>query len=296
MIKFLAEGATSRAYLVSHQLTGKFFALKVIKKALSDMESIHRELEALVDLENCKFVVKLYEVYEDDRNLLLITEYVQGGELYYHLCVSKRLNIETVRSIMIQMISALECVHSQGFVHRDVKPENILMTPDGRIKICDFGCCKKLKRRERTYSITGSLDYLAPEMLSKVGYDFSVDLWGLGILCFELLTGYTPFYTGGNEQQTMRNIARNMIQFPLYMQEDAIDFIKTLTVSDPIHRSTLSEIKKHKFLRSSKSNSRINMVQSVFSQRQEISFHDEEGFSFSFESLVFVNISTFHFQ
>lgn len=93
-----------------------------------------------------------------------------------------------------EMILGIQYMHSKGIVFRDIKPENVLITEDGHIKLADFGFAKRLLNHSKTFTFCGTPEYMAPEILFKSGYDYSVDWWSLGVVIFEMLTGYSPFY------------------------------------------------------------------------------------------------------
>lgn len=176
-------------------------------------------------------------------------EYVDGCELFEILCTKRRLDLHYVKYILAQLILALEHIHEKGYLHRDIKSENILVDNDGFIKLCDFGFSKKLTSHQKTYSFVGTLDYLSPEIILKSGHNKMVDLWELGILTYELLTGSPPFHDKRGEEETMNNILKNPVNYPLFMDDLAKEFIMGLLERNPNLRMCLSDCKSHRFFK-----------------------------------------------
>ena len=116
-------------------------------------------------------------------------DYVNGGELFYHLRKKIRFSEKETKFFAAELILALDHLHSMGFIYRDIKPENILLDSDGHLKITDFGLSKALEQNEQTNTLCGTAQYLAPEVILRKSYDKMVDWWGLGILIHEMAVG-----------------------------------------------------------------------------------------------------------
>lgn len=263
----LGEGSFGKVVLVHTRLDGgnkqQPMALKIMAKSHiieSDQQvQVMREKQALMTLPNHPFIVELYATYQDQHNLYMLMELVQGGELFTLL--HNEEFIETVDEASVRFYSAnvilgLQHMHKYDFAYRDLKPENLLISKEGYLKFVDFGFAKKVpftvinsegieELHSRTYTLCGTLEYLAPEFVLNTGHDLAVDYWALGILIYEMLVGYTPFGTGdGDTTQLFRNIAMvrtgaNQVDFPFHLLENcpmACDLVKRLLQGDPAKR------------------------------------------------------------
>ena len=146
------------------------------------------------------FIVRLYSAFQTTERLYFIMEFMNGGELFYHLHAGVNKGVFTETRTMFyaaQIVLALECLHSNGVIYRDLKPENIILCSNGYIKLTDFGLAK-IKQREDdlTKSFCGTAEYLAPEIVSKTkkGYSKEVDFWSLGMIIYEMLCGESPIW------------------------------------------------------------------------------------------------------
>ena len=234
------------------------YAIKVIdKKNKANIEGkpyFRREIEIMYKIrhQNC---VRLFGNFEDDNYCYFIMEYVPNGNLYT-LLTSNRItgiNIYIVASIMRQLISAIYYLHNLNppIIHRDIKPENILLTNNLNVKITDFGWSNYIDYEgEQRSTICGTPIYLAPEMIQGIGHDEHVDIWCLGVLLFELLTGTQPFI-GQNRKLLLDNINNVNIVWPtpprLPLDPDAQDLISKILKKNPKERISLENMVKHNF-------------------------------------------------
>ena len=144
---------------------------------------------------NCPFVMNIKYAFQDETKLYLVTDFMQGGDMFFHLHENKKFKRERAKFYIVEILLGIEYLHKNNMVYRDLKPENILMDKDGHIKITDFGLSKILDDiNETTFTLCGTPQYIAPEVIIKKGYDKGVDWWSLGCVLFEMLTGYLPFY------------------------------------------------------------------------------------------------------
>ena len=164
--------------------------------------------------------------------------FVRGGELFTHLRQVTRFPEERARFYAIQVAMALGHLHSKNIIYRDLKPENILMDEDGYVCLTDFGLAKVIEGNQQAFSFCGTPDYLAPEILVERGHSFPVDWWALGILTYEMIVGFPPFYTGQqNNNKMFELIKKKAVYFPdeqrhnISMSENCRAFISKVSIN-----------------------------------------------------------------
>ncbi|KAL0234643.1 hypothetical protein PCE1_001679 [Barthelona sp. PCE] len=250
----IGTGTFGRVRLCQHTLTGKYYALKTLAKAkvakLRQVEHLKSEYKLLSKISH-PFIVNLVASFQDEKNVYLLQEYVPGGELFSHLRKAGRFTEEVARFFAAEIVLALEYLHSQSIVYRDLKPENLLLDSDGHMKICDFGFAKVVT--DRTYTVCGTPEYLAPEIIQARGHNKAVDWWALGILIFEMLVGYPPF-CDENPFLTSQKIMNGKIWWARHVSPTARDLIKRLLARDRTRRfgnlrGGAEDIKRHRFFR-----------------------------------------------
>ncbi|KAI5077965.1 hypothetical protein GOP47_0007789 [Adiantum capillus-veneris] len=292
IIKPISRGAFGRVCLAKKRTTGDLFAIKVLRKAdmirKNAVESILAERDILISTRN-PFVVRFFYSFTCSENLYLVMEYLIGGDLYSLLRNVGCLD-ETISQIYIaELVLALEYLHSLGVVHRDLKPDNLLIAHDGHLKLTDFGLSKvglinstddlsrpcssgnllpngdtgtlqtgsmqsQLREKRQKHSAVGTPDYLAPEILLGTGHGNSADWWSTGIILFECLTGVPPF-NAEHPQRIFENILNRKIpwpQVPEDMSANAKDLIDKLLIEDPNTRlgaNGAAEVKRHPFFK-----------------------------------------------
>ena len=199
------------------------------------------------------FIVGLKYSFQTPENLYLVTGFMSGGELFYHLQKEGRFGEPRAKFYIAELILALEHLHKFNIVYRDLKPENILLDAVGHIALCDFGLSKaNLAKDETTNTFCGTTEYLAPEvLLDEQGYTTMVDFWSLGVLVFEMCCGWSPFYAE-DTQQMYKNIAFGKVRFPKdTLSAEGRNFVKGLLNRNPRHRlganRDADELKEHIF-------------------------------------------------
>ncbi|CAI4224907.1 unnamed protein product [Auanema sp. JU1783] len=232
----IGTGTFGRVELARHQDNGQHFALKVLNMhkvvQTRQVQHVHSEKEVLNKLQH-PFIVQLFSTDKDEKNLYMIMEFVPGGELFSYLRASRVFSNSMSRFYAAEIVSALDYIHSKNIVYRDLKPENLMLTKEGHIKMADFGFAKELK--DRTYTLCGTPEYLAPESLSNKGHNKAVDWWALGVLIYEMMAGRPPF-RGKTTTEIYDRIIEHKLKFPRSFNLVAKDLVKKLLVVDRTQR------------------------------------------------------------
>ena len=227
--------------------------MKILKKKLlkSKKEKSHskNERDLMIKISS-PFIVNIKFAFQDYKNLYLVSEFMQGGELFFHIKKNKYFSEELVRFYTMELVLAISHIHEKNAVYRDLKPENILLDKDGHIKLTDFGLCKIIKEDDKTYTICGTIEYIAPEILMNNGYNKEVDWWSLGCVVYKMLEGKSPF--GHPRGQIDVSFFKKPLKFYYTDSEEAKDFVKSLLVFNPEKRlgngiNGINDILNHKF-------------------------------------------------
>jgi serine/threonine protein kinase len=232
----------------------KIYAMKVLnKKSIIEKSEVdHTKAEQSILQKLCHpFLVNLNYSFQTPDKLYFIMDYINGGELFFHLQNDKKFPEDRVRFYAAEIVCGLEYLHSAGVLYRDLKPENILLTSDGHICMTDFGISKEGLHSDddRTATFCGTPEYLAPEVLEGNGYGKAVDWWSFGTLVFEMLTGLPPFYAQDVQQMYAKIISAKLV-IPSSVGPEARALIEELLVRQPEKRlSEPSKIKAHPFFR-----------------------------------------------
>ncbi|BFZ00976.1 hypothetical protein BsWGS_04015 [Bradybaena similaris] len=197
------------------------------------------------------FLVNLLWSHKDDTFLYMLMEYVPGGELFSYLRNMGRFGSLAGNFYASEIIVALEYLHAKSIVYRDLKPENLLLDREGHLKITDFGFAKVVE--DRTWTLCGTPEYLAPEIILSKGHNKAVDWWSLGVLIYEMLAGYPPYYAE-NPFGIYEKIIAGKIEWPKHIDSVAKDLIKKLLNPDRTRRlgnmkNGPEDVKKHKWFK-----------------------------------------------
>ncbi|XP_076649678.1 ribosomal protein S6 kinase beta-1 isoform X2 [Halictus rubicundus] len=235
LCKILGEGGYGKVFQVK-KVTGKdkgsIFAMKVLRKASiirNQKDTAHTKAERNI-LEAVKhpFIVNLMYAFQTGGKLYLILEYLCGGELFSYMEREGIFLEDTACFYLSEIILALQHLHNQGIIYRDLKPENILLDGEGHVKLTDFGSCKEhVQEGTMTHTFCGTIEYMAPEILTRSGHGKAVDWWSLGAVMFDMLTGMPPF-TGDDRRKIIEKILRGKLRLPQYLSPDARDLIRRL--------------------------------------------------------------------
>ena len=253
LIKELGVGSFGRVLLVQHNLTQAQYAIKAIDKRnkanIQEKPYFRREIEIMYRIHHPN-VVKLFGHFEDNTYCYFIMEYIAGGNIYSYVPKNGIHTISTqqVASIIKDVISATYFLHHMypPIIHRDIKPENVLLGDNMRAKLTDFGWSNYMQGDFKRTTVCGTPIYLAPEMINNTGHDEKVDIWCIGVLLFELITGQQP-WKGSDVQTVKYNISRLKINWPKQMDRNAADLISKILRYNPEERISLRNMLMHPF-------------------------------------------------
>jgi len=233
MVRTLGVGSFGRVKYAKWK-DGNFYAVKFMKKhdiiKLKQVDHINGERNLMSKIQ-FPFIVCMLGSFKDERYVYIVMECVGGGELFTHLRRARKFTDEQSKFYGAQTGAAFEHIHSKNIVHRDLKPENILLTADGYSKLTDFGFAKVVEPGSRTYTLCGTPEYIAPEVLLNKGHGKPVDWWTLGILIYEMIVGQPPFC----DEEPMgiyQKILAGKIYFPKYFDKNAKTLVKKLLTAD----------------------------------------------------------------
>ena len=247
-LRVIGVGSFGTVKLTRDNHTGAAFAVKEIAKArLPRPKDIAKFVSEKTILESIKhpLVVDYYGTCQDAKKLYLVMEFVQGGELLSLLDTRGTLTVEETRFYAAEIAAGLTYLHSQDVIYRDLKPENVLISQSGHIKLVDFSCAKRVKRSERTYTLCGTPHALAPEVLTRSGHGFQVDWWSYGVLLHEMLTGSSPF-EADSVYLMYANIIKKTYTPPRHVPCDIQRLLQGLLHKDPRLRYKGDEVYNHR--------------------------------------------------
>ncbi|RKP36751.1 kinase-like protein [Dimargaris cristalligena] len=249
----LGTGSFGRVRLVQYKPTRQFYAMKVLKKTevvrAKQVEHVNNERD-LLSACSSPFLVTLLGAFQDNINLYMVLEYVVGGELFTYLRKYQRFPPQVAKFYTGEVVLAFEYLHSMDIIYRDLKPENVLIDSRGHVKLTDFGFAKHVP--DITWTLCGTPDYLAPEIIQSKGYGKAVDWYSLGVLIFEMLAGYPPFYDE-DHFKLYEKILAGRIGWPSQFDPLAKDLVRRLLTPDLSKRfgnlkGGSQDIKNHRWL------------------------------------------------
>ncbi|CAG9315419.1 unnamed protein product [Blepharisma stoltei] len=232
ILQTLGTGSFGRVKLARMKSTNRFVALKILKKfdivKLKQVDHVNSEFAILRQI-NHPFLVNLIGYTQDESYLYFALEFIQGGELFTYLRSVIKLDNNHAKLYAAQIVQMFEYLHRMNIIYRDLKPENLLIAADGYLKLTDFGFAKRVEGR--TYTLCGTPEYIAPEILLNKGHGKAVDWWTLGIFLYEMLAGIDPF-SDEDPMAIYQKILKCKIKFPRNFDTDARSLVKHLVVID----------------------------------------------------------------
>ncbi|KAG8827912.1 spindle assembly checkpoint kinase [Serendipita sp. 401] len=244
----LGKGKFGRVYMVRTKTDPRYIlALKCLYKSEivenGVEKQVRREIEIQQNLRHPN-ILRMYGYFHDKKRIFIMLEFAAKGELYKQLVKKGRFSERRSSRYIAQMADALHYLHSKHVIHRDIKPENLLIGISGELKIGDFGWSVHAPSNRRK-TLCGTLDYLPPEMVEQKPHTAAVDLWALGVLCYEFLCGAPPFEELSGARATHRRIARVDYTIPDHVSPEAADLIEKLLQHAPASRLALDKVLKH---------------------------------------------------
>ncbi|EIE26793.1 kinase-like protein, partial [Coccomyxa subellipsoidea C-169] len=225
----LGTGSFGRVLLVHTKASREVCAIKALSKAHL---IIHLRAERdVLRMVNHPGLVNFLGGFQDDNCVYFVMEYVCGGEFFRHLKAKEKLPEDHARFYAAEVLDAFEYLHSNDIVYRDLKPENLLLDSKGHIKVTDLGFAKIVGSGKRTYTLCGTPDYLAPEIILNKGHGMAVDWWAFGVFLYEMMAGFPPFYDE-DVTNTYKKILSGRFGFPAHFSVNARDLIRKLLQAD----------------------------------------------------------------
>ncbi|CBI26553.3 unnamed protein product, partial [Vitis vinifera] len=249
VIELVGEGSFGKVYKGRRKFTGQTVAMKFILKhgkSEKDIQNLRQEIEILRKLKH-ENIIEMLDSFETPQEFCVVTEFAQG-ELFEILEDDKCLPEEQVQAIAKQLVRALHYLHSNRIIHRDMKPQNILIGAGSIVKLCDFGFARAMSTNTVVLrSIKGTPLYMAPELVREQPYNHTADLWSLGVILYELFVGQPPFYTN-SVYALIRHIIKDPVKYPDNMSANFRSFLKGLLNKVPQNRLTWPALLEHPFV------------------------------------------------
>ncbi|KRF80703.1 uncharacterized protein Dvir_GJ16879, isoform C [Drosophila virilis] len=254
----LGKGSFGKVLLAELRDTTYYYAIKCLKKDVvledDDVDSTLIERKVLALGTKHPYLCHLFCTFQTESHLFFVMEYLNGGDLMFHIQESGRFSEERARFYGAEIISGLKFLHKKGIIYRDLKLDNVLLDYEGHVRIADFGMCKLQIYLDKTAdSFCGTPDYMAPEIIKGEKYNQNVDWWSFGVLLYEMLIGQSPF-SGCDEDELFWSICNEIPWFPVYISAEATGILKGLLEKDYTKRigsqySPAGDIADHLFFR-----------------------------------------------
>lgn len=246
-------------WVVKFKGDSQYYAMKEMQKLkIATRKSIKSTMneQKLLKLLRHPFIVNMKFSFQDDSNLYLVMDLMQGGDLRYHLHHNKKFTEAQTRFFVACILTGLEYIHINSIIHRDIKPENLVLDSKGYIRITDFGIARKLSGEDNSHDTSGTPGYMAPEVHNKKSHDHCVDYFALGVVAYEFMTGKRP-YLGRDRKEIKERVLSKQVrltksQVPDGWSMESVDFINKLLERNPAQRlgsGGPQELKNHIWLR-----------------------------------------------
>ncbi|NWQ74793.1 STK36 kinase, partial [Columbina picui] len=249
VLEMIGEGSFGRVYKGRRKHSAQVVALKFIPKvgrSEKELKNLQREIEIMRGLHHPN-IIQMLDSFETDKEVVVVTDYAEG-ELFQILEDDGSLPENQVQTIAAQLVSALYYLHSHRILHRDMKPQNILLGKDGVVKLCDFGFARAMSIHTMVLtSIKGTPLYMSPELVEERPYDHTADLWSVGCILYELFVGTPPFYTS-SIFQLVSLIVKDPVKWPVAISPVFKSFLQGLLMKDPLQRLSWPELLSHPFV------------------------------------------------
>ncbi|XVF33067.1 hypothetical protein REPUB_Repub17cG0136500 [Reevesia pubescens] len=275
----IGSGSFAVVWRSRHRQLGFEVAVKEIdKKLLSSKvsENLLKEISILSTIHHPN-IIHFFEAIQTEDRIFLVLEYCDGGDLAAYIHRHGKVSEEVARHFMRQLAAGLQVLQEKHLIHRDLKPQNLLLSTKGatlQLKIGDFGFARSLTPQDLADTLCGSPLYMAPEIIQNQKYDAKADLWSVGAILFQLVTGKPPF-DGNNQLQLFQNILRSTeLQFPEgsldELHPDCVDLCRSLLRHNPVERLTFREFFNHKFLRESSKKVDVDLESSLLQSKSMV--------------------------
>ncbi|CAN6208320.1 unnamed protein product [Urochloa humidicola] len=268
VIDLVGEGSFGKVYKGRRKYTRQTVAMKFILKhgkTDKDIHNLRQEIEILRKLKH-ENIIEMIDAFETPQEFCVVTEFAQG-ELFEVLEDDKCLPEEQVQAIAKQLVKALYYLHSNRIIHRDMKPQNILIGKGSVVKLCDFGFARAMSANTVVLrSIKGTPLYMAPELVREQPYNHTADLWSLGVILYELFVGQPPFYTN-SVYALIRHIVKDPVKYPDNMSANFKSFLKGLLNKVPQNRLTWPALLEHPFVKDDSMESSVDTRTAPFEVR-----------------------------